>query len=62
VFEPFFKADNARAGNSSGFGLGLSIAQDIIKRHGGNISLLTREPAGLAVQVQLPADMPLQVA
>ena len=62
VFEPFFKADNARAGDNSGFGLGLSIAQDIVKRHGGNISLLTREPAGLAVQILLPADMPLHAA
>jgi signal transduction histidine kinase len=62
VFEPFFKADSARTRNDSGFGLGLSIAQDIVKRHGGNISLLAREPAGLAVQILLPADMPLHVA
>jgi signal transduction histidine kinase len=57
VFEPFFKADSARAGNDTGFGLGLSIARDIVKRHGGDISLMAREPAGLAVQILLPAEM-----
>jgi signal transduction histidine kinase len=56
VFEPFFKADSARTRNNSGFGLGLSIAQDIVKRHGGGISLLARQPAGLAVQILLPAE------
>ena len=62
VFEPFFKADSARTQINAGFGLGLSIAQDIVKRHGGDISLLTHEPVGLTVQVALPADMPLNMA
>jgi signal transduction histidine kinase len=62
VFEPFFKADSARAQNDGGFGLGLSIAQDIVKRHGGDISLLGREPAGLAVRILLPAEMSLGTA
>jgi signal transduction histidine kinase len=57
VFEPFFKADNARAQNGGGFGLGLSIAQEIVKRHGGDIALLSRQPVGLAVQIFLPSDM-----
>jgi signal transduction histidine kinase len=59
VFEPFFKADSARAQNGGGFGLGLSIAQEIVKRHGGNIALLSREPVGLAVRILLPADTSL---
>jgi signal transduction histidine kinase len=61
VFEPFFKADNARAQNGGGFGLGLSIAQEIVKRHGGDIALLSRQPVGLAVQIFLPADMSLNM-
>ncbi|WP_420964558.1 ATP-binding protein [Bradyrhizobium sp. B120] len=52
VFEPFFKADNAR--QEGGFGLGLSIAQDIVKRHGGSIALRLREPSGLLVSMLLP--------
>jgi signal transduction histidine kinase len=62
VFEPFFKADDARAQNGGGFGLGLSIAQEIVKRHGGDIALLSRQPAGLAVQIFLPANMSLNMA
>jgi signal transduction histidine kinase len=57
VFEPFFKVDHARSPNGAGFGLGLSIAQDIVKRHGGEISLRPREPAGLVVRILLPADV-----
>ncbi|WP_342728485.1 ATP-binding protein [Bradyrhizobium sp. B097] len=52
VFEPFFKADNAR--QEGGFGLGLSIAQEIVKRHGGSIALRLQEPSGLLVSMLLP--------
>jgi signal transduction histidine kinase len=55
VFEPFFKADSARQ-DSGGFGLGLSIAQDIAKRHGGSIELKPREPSGLLVSMLLPPE------
>ncbi len=56
VFEPFFKTDHARSPNGAGFGLGLSIAQDIVKRHGGEISLRPREPSGLVVRIFLAAS------
>ncbi len=54
VFEPFFKADDARSQNNGGFGLGLSIAQHIIKRHGGDIELVPGELTGLRVRLELP--------
>jgi signal transduction histidine kinase len=56
VFEPFFKADEARAESGGGFGLGLSIAQEIVKRHGGEINLAQAKPTGLFVQIVLPAQ------
>jgi signal transduction histidine kinase len=52
AFQPFFKIDGAQSKN--GFGLGLSIAQDIIKRHGGDIELRPGEPAGLRALLVLP--------
>lgn len=55
VFEPFFKADNARREDNSGFGLGLSIAQEIIKRHGGDIEMRPGEPTGLRVLMVFPS-------
>jgi signal transduction histidine kinase len=56
VFEPFFKADDARRQDDSGFGLGLSIAQEIIKRHGGSIALRPAQPTGLRVMIALPSE------
>jgi signal transduction histidine kinase len=54
VFEPFFKIDNARPSSGrTGFGLGLSIARDIVRGHGGEIELLDRAPHGLTVRVWL---------
>lgn len=55
VLEPFFKADEARSQNlNSGFGLGLSIADEIAKSHGGSLLLENISPHGLRVTVQLP--------
>jgi signal transduction histidine kinase len=55
VFEPFFKGDSARpAAARAGFGLGLSIARDTVRGHGGDIFLLDRAPHGLTVRIVLP--------
>ena len=43
VFKPFYKVDKSRGDSKSSVGLGLSIASDIIKSHGGNI-LLEQSP------------------
>jgi signal transduction histidine kinase len=57
VFDPFFKGDTARgADGRSGFGLGLSIARDVVRGHGGEIELLARAPHGLIVRVRLPGE------
>jgi signal transduction histidine kinase len=57
VFEPFFKSDSARTSTErSGFGLGLSIARDVVRRHQGEIALLDRAPTGLTVRICLPAS------
>ena len=54
VFKPFYKIDKSRGDSKSSVGLGLSIASDIIRSHGGNIELETSPQKGLRVKVFLP--------
>jgi two-component system osmolarity sensor histidine kinase EnvZ len=54
VMKPFYRIDKSRGQNKSGVGLGLSIANDIVRSHGGNI-LLEKSPLnGLRVKITLP--------
>ena len=54
VMKPFYRIDKSRGLNKSGVGLGLSIANDIIRSHGGNISLHKSPLSGLRVKITLP--------
>ena len=54
VFKPFYKIDKGRADSKSSVGLGLSIASDIIRSHGGNIKLEKSYMNGLGVKIFLP--------
>jgi len=54
VMKPFYRIDKSRGQNKAGVGLGLSIANDIIRSHGGNISLEKSPLNGLRVKVSLP--------
>jgi len=55
VFKPFYRLDNSRNLNQSGVGLGLSIAEDIVRSHGGNIQLNENKYKGLQVKIFLPS-------
>ena len=54
VFRPFYKINRSRGDSKSSVGLGLSIASDIIRSHGGNIVLDISPNKGLRVKVFLP--------
>ena len=54
VFKPFYRLDQSRNLNYAGVGLGLSIAEDIVRSHGGNIELSKSEHKGLQVKISLP--------
>ena len=54
VFKPFYKIDKGRADSKSSVGLGLSIASDIVRSHGGNIKLEKSKMNGLGVKIFLP--------
>ena len=54
VMKPFYRIDKSRGQNKSGVGLGLSITNDIIRSHGGSISLGKSPLSGLRVKIYLP--------
>jgi len=54
VMKPFYRIDKSRGQNKSGVGLGLSIANDIIRAHGGSITFEKSPLSGLRVNVSLP--------
>jgi signal transduction histidine kinase len=55
AFAPFQRLDNSRNRSTGGTGLGLAIARDVIRGHGGEITLASAEPPpGLLVTVRLP--------
>jgi two-component system osmolarity sensor histidine kinase EnvZ len=55
VFKPFYRLDNARNLDESGTGLGLPIARDIARSHGGDIILADSPLGGLRATVTVPA-------
>ncbi|MBV6451547.1 MAG: Adaptive-response sensory-kinase SasA [Anaerolineales bacterium] len=57
IFERFYRAEKSRTrGRTTGFGLGLSIANWIVERHGGRIEVNSKEGQGTAFAVWLPVS------
>lgn len=54
VFDRFFRVDKARSRSQGGLGLGLSLAQAVVRQHHGSIKLLDNEPRGTVAQALLP--------
>ena len=54
VFRPFFRLDEARNQDQGHTGLGLAIARDIARSHGGDIQLADSPLGGLRASVRIP--------
>ncbi|MEA5014986.1 MAG: ATP-binding protein [Candidatus Limiplasma sp.] len=54
IFDRFYRSDKARKAQSSGHGLGLSIARIIVAAHGGRLHVRSKEGIGTTFSVRLP--------
>ena len=52
IFQPFFTTKPS----GSGTGLGLSLSYDIVKAHGGELKVETKEGEGSAFIIQIPKN------
>ncbi|MCB4770158.1 HAMP domain-containing protein [Ancylobacter sp. Lp-2] len=57
VFAPFFRLENSRNRETGGIGLGLSIARNIVRHHGGDVTLSNTD-SGLRAVIALPHAAP----
>jgi heavy metal sensor kinase len=55
IFERFYRVDKARGRAIGGAGLGLAIAQWVVERHGGSITVESATNQGSRFSVQMPA-------
>ena len=54
VFKPFFRIDQSRNVETGGVGLGLTIARDVVRNHGGDLVLGESAAGGLRALIRLP--------
>jgi len=54
VFKPFFRVEGSRNPGTGGVGLGMTIARDIVRAHGGDIELGESPGGGLRARFSLP--------
>lgn len=56
MFEPFRRGEDSRSRATGGVGLGLAIARNLARAHGGEVSLANRAEGGLRAKVCLPRE------
>ena len=54
IFDRFYRTDKARTSGTGGFGLGLAIAREIARQHGGDITCKSTESEGTTFTITLP--------
>lgn len=60
VFEPFHRAERSRSRETGGAGLGLTVARQAARAHGGDVTLSNRSEGGLVARLHLPIASPTE--
>ena len=58
VFEPFHRGERSRSRETGGAGLGLTVARQAARAHGGDVVLIPRDGGGLTARLDLPLASP----
>ncbi len=57
IFEPFYRVDDTLTRQTQGTGLGLYLAQAVVKAHGGTISVESKPERGSTFTIRLPREV-----
>jgi len=60
IFDRFYRTDTGRVRGGDGFGLGLSIVEQVVEAHGGRVWATSVEHKGSTFQIELPIRSRLQ--
>ena len=58
VFDPFHRGERSRSRETGGAGLGLTVARQAARAHGGDVVLMQRDEGGLTARLDLPLAAP----
>ncbi|QEK13339.1 HAMP domain-containing histidine kinase [Crassaminicella thermophila] len=56
IFERFYRAETSRSRETGGAGIGLTITKALVKAHGGNIQVESKEGEGTLFVIQFPKE------
>jgi len=56
VFDLFYRVDSSRSRKTGGYGIGLNLTKNIVKKLEGDIEILDNHPQGIIVKIILPKN------
>lgn len=61
IFRPFHRLTDPSGVESTGVGLGLAIAERVVKLHGGSIRAMNEDSGGLSIEIRFPRELNIQM-